>query len=155
MFERFHADAREAVVQAQREANSLGHREITPAHLLLGLLLQEGGTAAAAMHRHGLTPESLRARLAALPARPARSPGLLGRLLGGRSHLPFAKAAKQALHEALRTALQFKHNRIGTGHILLGALQAGTGADTVLSGSSVSADALAATTTHLLTGDGT
>jgi ATP-dependent Clp protease ATP-binding subunit ClpA len=38
MFERFTDSAREAVVQAQAEARSLGHRYIGTEHLLLGLL---------------------------------------------------------------------------------------------------------------------
>lgn len=54
MFERFHADARQAVVRAQHEATVLHHDKIRTEHVLLGLLAQTGSVTARVLARHGL-----------------------------------------------------------------------------------------------------
>ncbi|GGK68219.1 hypothetical protein Sme01_13400 [Sphaerisporangium melleum] len=54
MFERFHADAQQAVVHAQHEATVLRHDKIGTEHVLLGLLAQPGSVAARVLARHGL-----------------------------------------------------------------------------------------------------
>src|SRR5215469_10408732 len=54
MFERFTAEARRAIVQAQEEARRLQHNYIGTEHLLLGLLAEPDGIAARAAGRFGL-----------------------------------------------------------------------------------------------------
>jgi ATP-dependent Clp protease ATP-binding subunit ClpA len=54
MFERFHQDARQAVILAQGNARRLHHDRIGTEHLLLGLLEQPSTLAARVLGRHGL-----------------------------------------------------------------------------------------------------
>ncbi len=61
---RFDTEARIAVTQAADIARELGHREVGPDHLLLGLLANPRGTAYTALAGHGLTLDSARAIVA-------------------------------------------------------------------------------------------
>ncbi|MFF5111693.1 Clp protease N-terminal domain-containing protein [Streptosporangium sp. NPDC000509] len=54
MFERFHHDARQAVVLAQENARKLRHDVIGTEHILLGLLAQPESVSARLLGRHGL-----------------------------------------------------------------------------------------------------
>jgi ATP-dependent Clp protease ATP-binding subunit ClpA len=62
VFERFHQDARDAVVRAREEATGLGHQQIGSADLLLGLLTGPG-IAADALAAAGADPAGLRSRI--------------------------------------------------------------------------------------------
>ena len=64
MFERFGADARQAVVLAQEEARRMRHNYIGCEHLLLGLLDEGSGPAADALGAFGLRAESIRGLVA-------------------------------------------------------------------------------------------
>ncbi len=57
---RFDTEARIAVTQAADIARELGHREVGPDHLLLGLLANPRGTAYAALTDHGITLDAAR-----------------------------------------------------------------------------------------------
>jgi len=57
---RFDTEARIAVTQAADIARELGHREVGPDHLLLGLLANPRGTAYTALTDHGLTLDAAR-----------------------------------------------------------------------------------------------
>lgn len=61
MFDRFTPGACQVLVLAQREALSLGHRHIGTEHVLLGLLGESGGVAAAVLRDAGVTPTRVRA----------------------------------------------------------------------------------------------
>ena len=58
-FRGFSARANDAVNLAISQASLLGHTYIGSEHLLLGLLLEGGGNAAAALNQKGITPEAL------------------------------------------------------------------------------------------------
>lgn len=73
MFERFHEDARQAVVLARREAALMGQRNIGCSHLLLGIMSEPDGPGALALSAAGLDVAGLRARIAAA-ARPPAEP---------------------------------------------------------------------------------
>jgi len=60
MHTRFDTEARVAVTQAVDLARELGHREVGPDHLLLGLLANPRGTAYAALWDHGVHLDSAR-----------------------------------------------------------------------------------------------
>jgi ATP-dependent Clp protease ATP-binding subunit ClpA len=64
MFERFTRQAREVVLQARTEAQSLHHDHIGPGHLLLGVLGQPDAPGAATLVRLGVTAEVLRQEVA-------------------------------------------------------------------------------------------
>ncbi len=63
MFERFTRHARVAVVLAQEEARELRAREISPQHLLLGVLQSAGNDLSAVLTGYGVTADVVRARL--------------------------------------------------------------------------------------------
>ena len=75
MHTRFDTESRIAVAQAADIARELGHREVGPGHLLLGLLANPRGTAYAALCDHGVNLDTARDLVADAPRRPrAASP---------------------------------------------------------------------------------
>jgi hypothetical protein len=60
MHTRFDTESRIAVAQAVDIARELGHREVGPGHLLVGLLANPRGTAYAALRDHGLDLDTAR-----------------------------------------------------------------------------------------------
>jgi len=60
MHSRFDTESRIAVAQATDIARELGHQEVGPGHLLLGLLANPRGTAYAALWDHGIELETAR-----------------------------------------------------------------------------------------------
>jgi ATP-dependent Clp protease ATP-binding subunit ClpA len=145
MFERFTDRAREAVVRAQEEARTLGHRWIGTEHLLLGVAADGEGLAARVLSDAGVTLEELRDAVAAHIGRgsahdadalaaigidldavrraveSAFGEGALERTRAGC--VPFTPRAKRALELALREARHLGHDFIGTEHILLGLVR--------------------------------
>jgi ATP-dependent Clp protease ATP-binding subunit ClpA len=114
MFERFTEQSRRVVVLAQEEARMLGHNHIGSEHLLLGLLHEQGGTAADVLASAGITVEAARAQVEALAVPRDKSP---------TGHIPFTKRAKKILELSLREALEQRKSYIGTEHILLALLR--------------------------------
>ena len=110
MFERFTEQSRRVVVLAQEEARMLRHNHIGSEHLLLGLLHEQGGTAAGVLAATGITLEAARAQVEELAGPGEKSPS---------GHIPFTQRAKKILELSLREALEQKKSYIGTEHILL------------------------------------
>jgi ATP-dependent Clp protease ATP-binding subunit ClpA len=113
VFERFTERARQVVVLGQEEARMLRHNYIGTEHILLGLLRDEGGTAARVLESLEITVERVR--------------GQVVRIVGSgeevtTGQIPFTPRAKKVLELALREALNLGHNYIGTEHILLGLI---------------------------------
>jgi len=132
MFERFTEGARRAVVLAQDEARRLNHPYIGTEHLLLGLLREGRGIAAAALADLGISLDAVRRQVAEAIGHGAESPG---------SHLPFTPPAKKAIEQSFEEALRLQHDHLGTEHILLGLLQdSGDTAVQVLVGLGTDAD---------------
>jgi ATP-dependent Clp protease ATP-binding subunit ClpC len=119
MFERFTDDARGVVVAAQTEARNLKHGRIGTEHVLLGLFDAPGGVAKTALSQLGVTAEMVRTDVVAIVGE--------GTELSPGGHIPFSPRAKKVLELALREALQFSHNYIGTEHILLALQREGGG----------------------------
>ena len=111
MFERFTPRARRVIVLAQDAAREMGHSQIKPEHLLVGL--QQGeGMAANAMAQAGVDGTTLRQRVAALHhSKPAAK-----RI----DKVPFSLEGKKCLEQSLRAALALGHNYIGTEHLFFG-----------------------------------
>ncbi|MGH9022882.1 MAG: Clp protease N-terminal domain-containing protein [Acidimicrobiia bacterium] len=113
-FSRFTDRARKVVVSSQEEARAAGNDEITPAHLILGLLSESEALAARALVAQCVPPNVLRrAASAALPPPAEEVPGLI----------PYDAGARKALELTFREALRMGHNYIGTEHILLALLE--------------------------------
>lgn len=123
-FSKFTPRARNMIVSAQNEARAAANAEITPTHLVLGLLSEPESLAAVVLRAHGLADDALRtAAGAALPPAVENPPELV----------PFDSDAKKALELTFREALRLGHNYVGTEHILLALLEGENGAG-VLSG---------------------
>jgi ATP-dependent Clp protease ATP-binding subunit ClpA len=142
MFERFTAEARGVVVGAQEEARRLQHNYIGTEHVLLGLFTAPTSVGARALRRLGVTAASVSA---AVEAEVGRGEEVHA------GHIPFTPRAKKVLELALREALQFKHNYIGTEHILLAIVREGDGlAAKVLAAQLPDLDVIRATVSELL-----
>ncbi len=112
MFERFTDSARQVIVLSQDESRALGHDYIGTEHLLLGLLREPTGLAAAALGSLDISFEGVRAQVEHIVGKG-----------GGTDTLrtdSFTPRAKKTLDLALREALALGHNYVGTEHILLG-----------------------------------
>lgn len=114
MFERFTDRARRIIVLAQDTARDMGHAQIKPEHLLIGLRQGEG-MASSAMAQAGVDEAALRERVAAVyESRPAAK---------SLNKVPFSAEGKTCLEQSLRAALALGHNYIGTEHIFFGVLR--------------------------------
>jgi ATP-dependent Clp protease ATP-binding subunit ClpA len=147
MFERFTADARDAVVEAQLVARTAGSRSIDPRHVLVALA-EARGLAATALHSVGVDTEALASRLRSqilAGGLDAAALATLGIDLGAvrdradavfgdgaldrvsrrapKGHIPFTSEAKKALELALREAVRLRSSTIHGGHLLLGILR--------------------------------
>ena len=116
-FGRFTPRARNAVVVAQNAAHEAANCEITPDHLLLGVLGDPAALAAVLLSRQRVEAETVRAAVALPPACP-ETPELI----------PFSGPARKALELTFREALRLGHNYIGTEHLLLALLELEDGA---------------------------
>lgn len=116
-FGRFTPRARGAVVAAQNAAHEAGNSEITPDHLLLGLLTDPGALATVLLNRQKVDADTIRAAIT-LPPAAGEPPALI----------PFSGPARKALELTFREALRLGHNYIGTEHLLLALLELEDGA---------------------------
>ncbi len=111
-FARFTPRARGVVVAAQNAAHQAGNDEITPDHLLLGLLDDQAALATALLRLQKIDTDALRHSVQ-LPARTGEPPALI----------PFSGPARKVLELTFREALRLGHNYIGTEHLLLALLE--------------------------------
>ncbi|MDN5932774.1 MAG: hypothetical protein L0I24_17195 [Pseudonocardia sp.] len=161
MFERFTDKAREVVVLAQEEARDRRAATVRAEHLLIALYRVPGNLALTVLEAHSVDADGVRADVDSLrdglgPAdaealatlgidldevrrqvEDAFGEGALDRGRAGRSrwlsgHIPFDRGAKKVLELALREALRMKHDYIGCEHVLLGLLNSGGSAQTIL-----------------------
>jgi hypothetical protein len=117
-FQRFSQPARNAIVAGMNEAKQAGNAEMTPSHIVLGVLGTEG-TATAALRAQGVDPAKAReAVVATLPGRSDADPVLI----------PYDARAKKALELTMRAALRLGDEGVSTGHVLLGLLEEENGA---------------------------
>ncbi|MEB3983192.1 ATP-dependent Clp protease ATP-binding subunit [Mycobacterium sp. 663a-19] len=111
-FGRFTPRARSAVVAAQNAAHEAANDEITPDHLLLGVLGDPGALATLLLQRQQVDVDAVRASME-LPPATAEPPALV----------PFSGPARKVLELTFREALRLGHNYIGTEHLLLALLE--------------------------------
>ncbi|QIS23145.1 Clp protease N-terminal domain-containing protein [Nocardia terpenica] len=117
-FARFTDRARRAVVAAQAEARKAGNQQISPEHLILGLLSEPDGLAYQAIVAQGVSADTVRrVATATFPPPVDDIP----------EQIPFNGQAKKALELTFRQALRLGHNYVGTEHILLALLELGDG----------------------------
>jgi ATP-dependent Clp protease ATP-binding subunit ClpA len=146
MFERFSEPARQVVVLAQDEARLFKHNHIGTEHLLLGLLREEQGLAGRVLDALDITVEEVHLQV-------ARIVGQGDEVTTGQ--IPFTPRAKKVLELALREALSFGHDYIGTEHILLGLVREDNGVGArILLNFGVNANSVRIDIVRLLSGPG-
>jgi ATP-dependent Clp protease ATP-binding subunit ClpC len=104
---------------AQQEARLANHNYIGTEHLLLALIDQDGGSPGTVLVALHVSPQVIRDRVEQLVPRGGAEPP--------KGHIPFTPRAKKTLELALRCALEFGHEYIGTEHLLLGMIREGEG----------------------------
>ncbi len=118
MFENFSDQARQVIERARTEARRLGHHNVGTEHLLLGLIGVEGGIGARVLASVGCTLADARQQVDAIIG--AGHPPV-------PETLPFTPRLNRVLDLSRREALQLGHDRISSGHQLLGLTREGEG----------------------------
>lgn len=119
MFNRFTERARKVILLAKEEAKRFNHDYIGTEHILLGLVREGEGVAAAVLASFGLSPDKIRLEVEKLV-----QPGPATVVSGD---LPFTPKAKKVIELAIDEARSLGHNYIGTEHLLLGLIREGEG----------------------------
>ncbi|UQS22142.1 ATPase [Amycolatopsis thermalba] len=147
MFEKFTADAREVVVEAQQDAIRLDSPRIDPLHLLVALLRFPDSGAGRLLTRFGVALDDVAAETARVRRRggiteadaealgefgidvdaildrveQAHGPHALAGRTGGRKrrHIPFADESKKVLQVCLKEVISLGGKELGSEHILL------------------------------------
>ena len=119
MFNRFTERARKVILLAKEEAKRFNHDYIGTEHILLGLVREGEGVAAAVLASFGLSPDKIRLEVEKLV-----QPGPATVVSGD---LPFTPKAKKVIELAMDEARSLGHNYIGTEHLLLGLIKEGEG----------------------------
>jgi len=131
-FNKLTVKAQEAVVEAQNLARGAGNPEVTPEHLLVALLRQEGGIVVPILNKLGLNPATIETEAAAEIAKFSR--------VGGASAEPLISAAlRKVFDTAFKSADDFKDEYVSTEHFLLAIAQS---KDKLLSRHGVTGDAV-------------
>jgi len=146
MFDRFTERARKVIALAREEAGRLGHDYIGTEHLLLGLIREGGGVAAAVLENLNVDLERVRLEVEKLV------------VMGGGTltlgEVPFTPRAKKVLELSVEETQNLGHNYIGTEHLLLGLIREGEGvAAKVMEGLGVKLEKAREITINLLGGN--
>jgi len=119
MFNRFTERARKVIILAKEEARRFNHDYIGTEHILLGLIREGEGVAAAVLQKLEVSLENIRLEIEKLV-----QPGPTTQIIGD---IPFTPRAKKSLELAAEEARSLGHNYIGTEHLLLGLIREGEG----------------------------
>ncbi len=146
MNNKFTERVRKVLSLARDEAGRLHHDYIGSEHILLGLIREGEGVAAAVLNQIGLDLETIRIKVEEM-VKPGGSTLTIG-------DVPYTAVAKRVLEYSIEEARAMKHSYVGTEHLLLGLLREDTGmAAKVLSSLSINADAVRQETLKLLGGE--
>ena len=128
--------AQEAVAEAQNLARSAGNPEVTPEHLVVALLRQEGGIVVPILNKLGVNAASIEAEVAGEIAKYSK--------VGGASAEPLISSSlRQVFDTAFESAEEFKDEYVSTEHFLLAiARSKKTGAARILARQGADSDAL-------------
>src|ERR1700694_1747638 len=116
-FNKLTVKAQEAVVEAQNLARGAGNPEVTPKHLLVALLRQEGGIVAPILTKLGLNPSTIEAEVAAEIAK-------YSKVAGESAEPQVSPALRKIFDSAFKSADDFKDEYVSTEHFLLAIAQA-------------------------------
>src|SRR6266496_726277 len=111
-FNKLTVKAQEVISEAQNLARGAGNPELTPEHLLLSLLRQEGGIVTPILNKLGLNPGTIEAEVAAEVAKYSK--------VGGASAEPMvSNPLRRVFDAAFKAADDFKDEYLSTEHLLL------------------------------------
>lgn len=116
LYDRLTDRAKHVAAAAQEEARRTGQAQVDSQHVVLGLAAEPKGLAVLAIQAQGVRLDDVRSAVT----------DALGGDHGGQpsvGHVPYGPEAKKVMQLALREALRFGHNYVGTEHILLGLLR--------------------------------
>jgi ATP-dependent Clp protease ATP-binding subunit ClpC len=119
MFNKFTERARKVILLAKQEAKRFNHDYIGTEHILLGLLREGEGVAAAVLQSLGMNLNNIRLEVEKLVQS--------GPTTVVSGDLPFTPKAKKVMELAMEEARTLGHNYIGTEHLLLGLIREGEG----------------------------
>ncbi|MBI4227770.1 MAG: NDP-hexose 4-ketoreductase, partial [Candidatus Omnitrophica bacterium] len=119
MFNRFTERARKVILLAKEEAKRFNHDYIGTEHILLGLIREGEGVAAAVLQNLGLSSDQIRLEVEKLVQ--------LGPSTIVSGDIPFTPKAKKVIELAMDEARNLGHHYIGTEHLLLGLIREGEG----------------------------
>ncbi len=115
-FNKLTVKAQEAVAEAQNLSRGAGNPEVTPEHMLVALLRQEGGIVVPILNKLGLNPGAIEAEAAAEIAKYSK--------VGGASAEPMVSSTlRKVFDAAFKSADDFKDEYVSTEHLLLGLAQ--------------------------------
>ncbi|MBB4137063.1 Clp protease N-terminal domain-containing protein [Gordonia humi] len=138
-FNRFTPRARNLLAEAHNIAKASGCAEVTPAHIVLGLLADSESLAVVVLTRLGLDTEALGDSIRVSLSPSDDIPDLL----------PYDAGARKALELTFRHALRLGHDYIGTEHIVLALYEVENGSGP-LSSTSVTAERFEAELVEIL-----
>ncbi|WP_300682309.1 ATP-dependent chaperone ClpB [Nocardioides sp.] len=134
--EKFTTRSREAIEAAQLAATTAGNSTIEPIHLLVSLLLQEDGTAAALVAKAGVDPTALVKAAAA-------DRDTLPKVTGSTVTAPQGSGAlTRVLAGSIELATSMKDDFVTTEHLLISLATVESSARKVLAGEGLTADNL-------------
>src|SRR5215208_5405077 len=107
---------RNVLAMAREEAVRLRHQYVSTEHILLGLIREGEGVAAAVLENLSVDLDDVRQKVEETVKK-----GRSGKTTG--PDLPYTFGAKQVLELSMSAALQLNHNYAGTEHLLLGLLR--------------------------------
>lgn len=115
MFEHFTDRARKVMALANQEAQRFNHEYVGTEHLLLGLIKEGTGVGSNVLKNLSVDLRNIRQEVEKL-IKPCPASTVLGKL-------PQTPRARKVIEYSILEARQFKHNYVGTEHLLLGLLQ--------------------------------
>ena len=124
-FDKFTTVAQEAISAAQSAANSVGHPEVGPLHLLAALLAEKTSSTASLLQKSGVDPARVRELAEAEMRR-------LPRVQGGSANRA-SRELGEVLATAEREAQRMKDAYTSTEHLMLALADVKSGAKEVLS----------------------
>src|SRR4030095_2922383 len=135
---------RKVLQMAREEAARLHHEYVGTEHILLGLIREGEGVAAAVLQNLNVDLEEIQQKIEETVKKGKAAPA-------SGNDLPYTSRAKKVLELAMAEARELSHSYVGTEHLLLGLLREEKGiAAQVLTEVGVALDAARAETLRLL-----
>jgi ATP-dependent Clp protease ATP-binding subunit ClpC len=139
---------RKVLQMAREEAARLHHEYVGTEHILLGLIREGEGVAAAVLSNLSVDLEDIQQKIEET-VKKGKAPAA-----AGPPDLPYTSRAKKVLELAMNEARELNHSYVGTEHLLLGLLREEKGiAAQVLTDAGVNLEQARAETLRLLGGD--